>query len=344
MIKFLQSFMPFVMGIDISMFDLTVQYLEENENIYLVFIEEQRIDISNNIIKNQLSQYQKKNTKKIDNRDVVNLLPKFPKENYNHLFNNLERIKKEKSFTQDDEHNLIQELFIKNSIYMFGDYTKYLSFIDETPLFNKESFLESKLSENRDFYDEFTEVQMFNQLVQNQKMEENFPYFYNESLFFIEYQNMALTGSQESKTIMYSMNNYLEASRQSRSRTSIISESTDFKTNKMRKDSSCMSISEEKNELYVLKPYFLEEFKNTNDRNKFEEIIKNKYVNFGHKGLILKDDYLLSRSAVTEINYDIEYDFYKYSYSEYNIEDIQEKEMILRKPRYRKSTVVRFNE
>jgi hypothetical protein len=48
MIKYLQSFMPFIMGLDESLLSLAKPYLAEEDNIYYVYINKDKIDISSN--------------------------------------------------------------------------------------------------------------------------------------------------------------------------------------------------------------------------------------------------------------------------------------------------------
>ena len=90
--------MPFIMGIEHSMFDFAVEYLEENQNIFLVFIEDQNINISNNIHHIIKSKQKCEKTKKIQKKTVFNdlllliNLPRFPKENYEHIKNQLENL------------------------------------------------------------------------------------------------------------------------------------------------------------------------------------------------------------------------------------------------------------
>lgn len=48
MIKYLQSFMPFIMGIDETMFKLAEEYLDEENTIYIVNIKKNQIDVSKN--------------------------------------------------------------------------------------------------------------------------------------------------------------------------------------------------------------------------------------------------------------------------------------------------------
>lgn len=46
LIKYLQSFMPFIMGIDLFMFNYASEYLNEEENIYIINISTDNITIS----------------------------------------------------------------------------------------------------------------------------------------------------------------------------------------------------------------------------------------------------------------------------------------------------------
>ncbi len=49
MIKYLQSFMPFIMGIDQSVLELARPYFAEEESIYIVYINKDYIDKSSNV-------------------------------------------------------------------------------------------------------------------------------------------------------------------------------------------------------------------------------------------------------------------------------------------------------
>ena len=49
-------------------------------------------------------------------------------------------------------------------ILILGKYKEYFFIVDDYPIFNKESYIESQKSEERLFYKEFTETQTFIQL------------------------------------------------------------------------------------------------------------------------------------------------------------------------------------
>ena len=63
-------------------------------------------------------------------------------------------------------------------VKMFGDFMKYVSFLDNVPLFNKDSFFSTKSLKEKDFYDKLVESQNFNFFLQ-QDSKESFPYFYD---------------------------------------------------------------------------------------------------------------------------------------------------------------------
>lgn len=64
---------------------------------------------------------------------------------------------------------------------LFGNYTKYLSFLENVPLFNKESFLINSSFKDKQFFDSFVDSQLFSYFLQ-QDVKRVFPYFAKISL------------------------------------------------------------------------------------------------------------------------------------------------------------------
>ena len=60
---------------------------------------------------------------------------------------------------------------------MFGDYRKFVSFLENIPLFNKDSFFKTKSKKDIEFYDKVIESQYFNYFIQKET-KENYPFFY----------------------------------------------------------------------------------------------------------------------------------------------------------------------
>ena len=182
---------------------------------------------------------------------------------------------------------------------MYGDHVKYLSFIDDTPLFNKEGFFNSKQKQDQPFYAELTETQMFNQLVDNKNLKETLKYFYKENSKFLEYQDNYLL-DQSSNLNQLCLENFVKTSY---SRKSSMEVKIDEKS--LHKNSL---LEVQKNEVAVLKPYFLEEFNYCNDKSKIDEVVKNKYEKEESLGFIMTK----SLCPVTEELQSGEYNYYKY--------------------------------
>jgi len=60
---------------------------------------------------------------------------------------------------------------------LLNGYTQYLTFMEEIPLFNSESFVANKPTIQKKFFNDFSSTQIFRQFLQNDS-KENFPYFY----------------------------------------------------------------------------------------------------------------------------------------------------------------------
>lgn len=81
---------------------------------------------------------------------------------------------------------------------LFGDYIKYLSFIDKVPIFNKESFIETKNAKFREFYDQLTDTQSFLFFLQ-QDLKESYPIFYKLSQNQNDIENLANKDLKDTK-------------------------------------------------------------------------------------------------------------------------------------------------
>lgn len=60
----------------------------------------------------------------------------------------------------------IRKIFVNSMVYLLGDYDKYLSYVDNVPLFNEESYLLTREKRLRLFYKELIETQNFNFFLQ----------------------------------------------------------------------------------------------------------------------------------------------------------------------------------
>lgn len=187
--KFLQSFIPFIYGIDEYLFKYSDKnnYMNNNGDIIFIWIGKKYISLS-------------KNRKKLSKKDILKELsiPDIPEKVYNFLYKNLKDIqKKYKPNTNKDEVNkAFKNMFIKLMIILIGDYKNFTFVTDEEmPLFNKEAFLNSHTQKDmRTFLDEMTETQIFNQFLFNEKISFNHnitqsmdikPNLYSDSSYFL---------------------------------------------------------------------------------------------------------------------------------------------------------------
>lgn len=109
---------------------------------------------------------------------------------------------------------------------LIGDFTKYLSFVDNFPLFNEESYLQSKPKYNFSFYKEFIETQGFNYFLQFNDIENDFPYYYKKSCTLnCKYYSTAI---QEEKTKREE--NYNDLNSKNKTKNKLFKQNTYIKT------------------------------------------------------------------------------------------------------------------
>jgi len=169
-ISFLQSIVPFIMGSNEYLVNYAINnsYIGEQYSPRVVFIH-----IKNNILtmdsKNILNKKKGMNRKNI----LKSLeLPSIP-ESIEKLINKKLNLIKNKIYSKKSINLLkeIQNTFCDIMITILGKYKEYFFIVDDLPIFNKESYIESQRSEDRLFYKEFTETQTFLQFLVVEKEE-----------------------------------------------------------------------------------------------------------------------------------------------------------------------------
>ena len=185
MLKYLETFLPFLNGINESLMNLVEKVFQETEvddsdEVFLIYIRENKIKLSSTL---------KGKNKKFDKyiQDNVPILPSgLEKELKNKLrkarseLEDIEKNKKSSSLENKQNCELqIRDAFIDIFVEMFQDYAKYLSFIEQDPVFNKALFIEKKPSNERNFYNEILDTQLFQQFTQN-VVNEDVNYFNNK--------------------------------------------------------------------------------------------------------------------------------------------------------------------
>lgn len=178
--KFLESFMPFIMGMEESIFNNKKDLFEDESQIVFIV----------NIRKNNVYMIEKIKKTKITKLTTV---PKFPEEIYNDI---LGELKEKKIPLEQSKKQLlppielaaldkdIRDIFIKTLVKLIGDYEKYLNYIDDIPIFSQDNFLKTRALENSDFYLGLTDTRMFYDFIQNIP-KKSFPLFNRFCLRYI---------------------------------------------------------------------------------------------------------------------------------------------------------------
>ena len=178
MLKFLQSFLPFIMGIDNNMLEYAKNnYIEKQNNITIIYLRKNRksyIDVENfdengsieipselkETLSNDLKTIMKNFSPELAKED--NILLKFSmfgsNTNHNTHFNKLVR--------EEQMGNQLRKVFLKFFVEIFGDYQEYTSSIDDTAFFNSESFLNNVPKEYHNFYLSIFNSEMFHDFLQ----------------------------------------------------------------------------------------------------------------------------------------------------------------------------------
>ena len=154
-VKFLESIIPYIMGANESL----VEHALDNQYIgnKVIFI---------NISKNEIYLSNKKAIN-LKNVNKIMDLPKFP-ENYEKLLNmKLDMIKKLNNNSLMIEN--LKYTFCKLLVVILDDYLEHCFNIDDDIVFNNESFLDRKKPDEKNFYKELIQTQLFSQFLLSRK-------------------------------------------------------------------------------------------------------------------------------------------------------------------------------
>ena len=173
MLKYLETFLPFLNGINSSLMNLVTQVFinnenEDNEEVFIVYISKDKFRLGSSLTSNSKKKY----------KYLQENVPALPSSMEKELKNKLKKIKddidylirnqKDKKINFSEIDFRIRNVFIEMFVQMFHDYYKYMTFVDDDVVFNKKLFLE-KITNNNDkhFYSEFIDTQLFQQFTQN---------------------------------------------------------------------------------------------------------------------------------------------------------------------------------
>ena len=173
MLKYLETFLPFLNGINESLMSAVVKVfkegeIEEDDEVFLIYINNNKIKLSSTL------KGKNKKFEKYIQDNVLSLPSMLEKELKNKLKKSKSRLEEiinnKKENTVYNKRNLelqIRDAFIDVFVEMFQDYAKYLSFIEQDAVFNKALFLEKKQNNEKKFYSEIIDTQLFQQFTQN---------------------------------------------------------------------------------------------------------------------------------------------------------------------------------
>ena len=169
-ISFLQSIVPFIMGSSEYLVNYAINnsYIGEQYSPRVVYIH-----IKNNIINVNIQNLLNKK-KGINRKNILKYLelPQIPESLEKYITKRLNSIKAKLNERKHVNYiKEIQNVFCDIMIMVLGKYKEYFFIVDDNPVFNKESYIESQKSEDRLFYKEFTETQSFMQFLSIEKEE-----------------------------------------------------------------------------------------------------------------------------------------------------------------------------
>lgn len=341
---YIQSIAPYIMGSTENLYNIRIkQLIEKDYEIYFIFLDKQKIELNfNNKIK------------KVDPKSISKLLPQFPDDIYEHIKNKYNDYfstasKKTSSKASTDDQSIknkesnyiiniefhskseikIREIFLGLMSILFGDYKKYLSYIEDEAVFNSESFLYGKRKKNKFYYD-LINTQNFRQFLQN-RIEDNNEFeilnnknatlitqFNNESQNFNEGIFSFMT-NKRSSSVSTRVNSNLNERKDSINIVNNTYESS-FELNDSLKYQNYSDMT-----TFILQPYFI----NMNiERNNFcltIEELSSILIEFNTDKLVDMSEYnkrIIKYERVKEIFLELEYLSFQEEYDTFNLYDI----------------------
>lgn len=176
LIKYLESFIPFIMGLDENLLNVSYKskyiYPDENNKIFIVNLNKKYISVST-------AKKEKKLTKKTLGKEGV---PDLPQEVLDMLTSELKELRKvlddpknRNNVNSEKFDSIIREIFIKAMVMMVGDYQKFSVTDpgDSFPTFKMDKFLINRPKTYQKFYQEVTQTQLFKEFLNCDKNSNN---------------------------------------------------------------------------------------------------------------------------------------------------------------------------
>ena len=182
MLKYLETFLPFLNGIHRSLMKFVEDIfqegeIEESDEIFLVYIN--KGDLGDITLSSSLKKGKVKFSKYVQNNVLPLPFEKDLKAKLKSIESQRKSLKRESKSNYNETHALLEnkmrDAFINIFVKMFHDYEKYVGIIDDDVVFNKVLFM-NNINKDEKFYDEFIDCQLFQQFTQN-LLKDNFSYF-----------------------------------------------------------------------------------------------------------------------------------------------------------------------
>ena len=177
MIQYLETFLPFLVGVHSSFIPhikkLIINNSNEKEQVYLIYIEEDKIRIGDFLKGDKKNRIEKS---AFMHKNLISL-PFWMNTLLNHLLSDIHSKMRNVKYKKANEFNFeIQKAFIEIFVEMFEDYNKYIYQVGDETIFNKQLFMTKKNFLEKNFYNEFLATQMFLQFKQD-ILGDGFEYF-----------------------------------------------------------------------------------------------------------------------------------------------------------------------
>ena len=188
MIKFLQSFMPYFNGMNLTVFEQAKPILiAAAKGIFIIDLENDKIELNTN--------YNKKEKYTKGCKFIHKSFPNFPKRIETLLNKELKALKSEMELITQDKYlkeklfkiNLrLKILFLYSFVEIFLNYNKYSYIIDDYPVFNNILMCQEKEKSDQEFYKGIAITQMFQMFIQKSLFKEQRTLFDEFMDYYIE--------------------------------------------------------------------------------------------------------------------------------------------------------------
>ena len=176
MLKYLETFLPFLNGIHSSLMPLVSQVfnngeIDDSEDVFLIYNKEGRIDLSSSLKrkKKKVAKYIQSNVPPLPislEKNLKNTLYEI-KDSYNNTMKKVTRYSRATKPVDPTQFDInIRDAFIQMFVDMFKEYPKYICILDNDVVFNKNSFMKTINKNDKIFFEEFIDTQLFQQFTQ----------------------------------------------------------------------------------------------------------------------------------------------------------------------------------